>query len=132
MMNYTESNKMIAEFMGLDVPYNTPIGFTGRTTTKFLKPKNVDDWNKVRLYYHKSWEYLMPVVEKIIDYKYDDEPDGTAFLRTFGMKDEQGLYMVRFNRCVLHSEETLLNATYMACLDFIENDRIWHATKTQE
>ena len=127
MMNYTETNKEIAEFMGMKYYSKSQDGSWYR-----LREGAPDLIHDSAFEYHTSWKSLMPVVEKIIDYKYDDEPDGTAFLRTFGMKDEHGLYMVRFNRCVLHSAETLLNATYMACLDFIENDMIWHATKTQD
>ena len=79
-------------------------------------------------HYQKSWNWLMPVVEKIIQHKYWEEDDinreETAFLRTFGMKDEEGKFMVRFNRCPVFAGNTLLEATYLAVLNFIKNKEL--------
>jgi hypothetical protein len=47
-MNTTENNKLIAEFMGY--PY-------------FLSDSGVDSWGDDE--FHQSWDWLMPVVEKI-------------------------------------------------------------------
>lgn len=71
-----------------------------------------------KLQYHSSWGRLMPVVEKIVAIRY--EGDETAYLRTFGMRNHDGNYMVRFNWCSLHEADTLLWATYSAVVDFIE------------
>ena len=56
-MNTTENNKLIAEFMGLE-PYNL----------KYIKHpffKREKEIHVVNLKYHTSWDWLMPVVEKI-------------------------------------------------------------------
>lgn len=68
--------------------------------------------------YIKSWDALMLVVEKIIRTKYED--GDTAYLRTFGMQKEDGQYMVRFNCNPVFWAPTLIEATYLAVLDFIK------------
>jgi hypothetical protein len=61
----TENNKLIAEFMGID-------------------QVDIDTWLETNsnLHYHTSWDWLMPVIEKIqdkhlenpkLDYDYIDE-----------------------------------------------------------
>lgn len=115
------NNSVIAEFMGLkkhigedqQVFYDI---ITGKTLNNRIKIEN--------LKYHSHWESLMPVVQKILDYEYLDVSDDEVFarphLRTFGMKDDDtGFYMVRFNRCRLFIAETLIEATYLAVIDFI-------------
>ncbi len=59
-----ENNKLIAEFMGLEVLYRpNSNGFIEISDTELC---DVDD-----LIYHTSWNWLMPVVEKIEDLGYD-------------------------------------------------------------
>ncbi len=66
-MNTQENNKLIAEFMGLEY---SP------------KDKRWDDWftkegtrvtfgSRIPLQYHTSWDWLMPVVERIESLGYD-------------------------------------------------------------
>lgn len=70
--------------------------------------------------YHLLWEYLMPIVEKIIQHEYEDGQN--ACLRTFGMIDNQtGKYMVRFNRCALFKHSNLKTATWFAVVDFAKH-----------
>lgn len=85
----------------------------------------------VKFQYETSWEWLMPVVEKISRHVYDEqeeEDDGfggkrvikyTAFPRTFGMLSMEGKIMVRFNRATLFEADTLIDATYQAVVDWI-------------
>jgi hypothetical protein len=61
-----DGNKIIAEFMGDDVPCEFPYGFGGKTIVHYMHPSKVKNWAKVKLYYHSSWNALMPVVQKII------------------------------------------------------------------
>lgn len=52
----TEGNKLIAEFMG------------GHLNTDSQQSRNewiFPDWHTDQLYYHESWDWLMPSVEKI-------------------------------------------------------------------
>lgn len=63
-MTTEENNKLIAEFMGLTEPFELPqfgtIRPNGDFKTEFLAHQ---------LRYHNSWDWLMPVVEKISDMK---------------------------------------------------------------
>lgn len=58
-MNITESNKLIAEFMGMKKHHND----------NSMMVKITSQGNEVvlidTLQYHSSWDWLMPVVEKI-------------------------------------------------------------------
>lgn len=106
-------NKIIAEFMNEkkdDRFYFFP----------FLKSQYKTGWSSLpNMQFHQSWDWLMPVVEKISDVKYADGEN--ACLRTFGMiNPENGMFMVRFNRSFLNEEETLMKATYKACIEFIK------------
>lgn len=66
-MNTTDNNKLIAEFMGLVVSDRD--NYTSELHT------NVD----ADLKYHTSWDWLMPVVDKILDISFQDEGDAEDF-----------------------------------------------------
>lgn len=116
-------NELIAEFHGwTHVP--TPKG-KGKGIWNFTA------WNKAAFnsecfLYHKSWDWLMPVVEKIskITFKWETKHESgtdSYYLRTFGMLDEEtGRVMVRINNCALHTAPTLIEATYKAVVEFIK------------
>ena len=84
-----------------------------------------DDCNEYphRLEYNTCWKWLMPVVEKIFRTRIGDGIDTVDFAcaRTFGMINEDGLTMVRFNGFQVHSEATLIEATYKAVIQFIKH-----------
>ena len=72
-----------------------------------------------------NWNALMAVVEKILTIHYGwkgiyNEFDDCPYLRTFGMRDKEGKYMVRINANTLHSADTLIEATWLAVIDFIQ------------
>lgn len=72
---------------------------------------------------YNTWEWLMPVVDKICQTKYTDGEN--AYFRTFGMVDsESGLYMSRINRCSLFMAETLLEAVFLSVVDFVSQHSI--------
>lgn len=108
-------NELIAEFMGID--FTSPDAYSTYPTPLCKRFGEYD----------RSWQWLMPVVDKII--KIRCAPDSkvdldTFFLRTFGMINPQtGKYMVRFNRCVVFEANTLFDALYMAVVDFIKLNR---------
>ena len=56
-MKTTEGNKLIAEFMGIE-------SYEANGYTNFVYEKN-NHRTDVDLSYHDSWDWLMPVVEKI-------------------------------------------------------------------
>lgn len=78
------------------------------------------------LLFYESWDWLMPVVEKIskITFKWETKHESgtdSYYLRTFGMLDEEtGRVMVRINNCALHTAPTLIEATYKAVVEFIK------------
>lgn len=111
-----EGNKLIAEFMGKHLYDDKPAMPTS------MQSKGLE--------YHSNWSWLMQVVHKISDYHYPEywthgkdpdagEWDDTAYPRTFGMRDKEGNYMVRFNANALHYGKTLIEATWNAVVDFI-------------
>jgi hypothetical protein len=63
-----KENKLIAEFMGWEEIYKD----ASQLDYKFAKPneiiyrRNIDD-----LKYHSSWDWLMPVVKKVISKDYE-------------------------------------------------------------
>jgi len=69
--------------------------------------------------FDKRWDWIMPVVEKICKEKFKD--GSTAFLKTFGMITDDLGFMVRFNRHSLFIEDTLIQATFLAVGDFLQN-----------
>ena len=61
-----EGNKLIAEFMGIEVPHEQTT-FAGNKIINYVKISSLgdEDFLKVKLYYRASWDKLMPVIEKI-------------------------------------------------------------------
>lgn len=111
-----EGNKLIAEFIGFEYNRSLPAHGGG-----VLMTLTIEDCR-----YHSSWDWLMPVVEKITGLKYKTDNENvfdnsdTAHLRTFGMKNEAGEFMVRFNRFGLFCSPQLINATWLAVVAFIK------------
>lgn len=111
-----EGNKLIAEFMKAEqhTPYwvNLRAGVRGE-------------------YYHSSWNWLMPVVEKIgkigiPDDKYESGERiyvDNYYPRTFGMMDNKGEnYLFRLNGFTVHESKTLIGSVYLGVIEFIK----WH------
>lgn len=82
--------------------------------------------------YHSDWADLMPVIEEISRYKYpefygpitpseEDRPpfEDHAYPRTFGMRNNEGHYMVRINAQPLHSAEIFIEAAWKAAVGFV-------------
>jgi hypothetical protein len=65
-MNTQENNKMIAEFMGMEKERHADGRYLFTTDIDELKGADTRFWEE--LYFHVSWDWLMPVVEKIEDY----------------------------------------------------------------
>jgi hypothetical protein len=116
MSNEAENNKLIDIFMtGRELmPNGKTLGF------KQGYPKQYENWYDTvdicNLTYHRSWSRLMPVVEKIMAHQFDD--DEFAYLRTFAQRSSTE-WMVRINRFTLHTDKTLVGATYKAVIEFI-------------
>jgi len=90
-------NKLIAEFMGMEEERHTD----GRYlfTTDLEEEKGIDTRFTEELYFHISWDWLMPVVDKMNTTELWEEYD-ISYLAT---------YLV----------STDINATYNAVVEFI-------------
>lgn len=114
-MNYVETleaNKKIAIFMG----YTEKQLLSGVHVLEHTS--KADFIYTGQLGYNFRWDWLMPVVEKILSQKWQDG-ENVSF-RTFGSyNSETGNIMVRFDRCKLVSGPDLITATYFAVIDYI-------------
>lgn len=131
MTNITKGNILICEYMGVEfIPYKDNSSYnksfnTYKKCKKWIK-NNAEEgyvpaigWNQNVGDYHRNWASLMPVVEKINTYEYEDGE--LAFIRTFGQYNKEGLPMVRINRMGLFTSETLIQATYLAVVNFLSS-----------
>ena len=103
-----EGNKLIAEFMGM-VRHNH-ISYATWANSKG------DHIFESVLQYHSSWDWLMPVVEKIESLKNSDDYE----IDIFGNCCDIG---GRFEAV----GETKIAAVYIAVIEFIK----WHKTQTK-
>lgn len=106
-----EGNKIIAEFDQKEEDYDEH-----------------GVWQKLN--YHSNWNLLMPIIEKISRIRCpwsDAEISDTYYPRTFGMLSPDGKPMVRINANSLHTADSLIQATWLAVIDFIT---YYNQTKT--
>ena len=104
-----DNNKLIAEFMGLK--YKSGDFFIPtRPKPRWVEGYVGGDWlSQDELKYHTSWDWLMPVVDKI-------ESLGYVFTIQGG-KAEYG-EMVSRTRCFIVNDK--LSSTYQAVVEFIK------------
>lgn len=121
-------NELIAKFMDLQRSNSIWSDDEHAYTMKFS-----DCFKKIvpsEMKFHSSWDWLMPVIEKIAQHTYEsyNESNGykdiivhdRAYPRTFGMIDNEGKWMVRINRQHLEQENTLIEAAYKSVIEFIK------------
>lgn len=112
-----QGNKLIADFMGIETKV-----YTDRPSMIYYSYNgfmNTIDQMK----YHLSWDWLMPIIEKIskVPVIGATEQSDTCYPRTFGMlQDDTGLPMFRFNCCHLYVGATLIEAAWIAVVEFIK------------
>lgn len=98
------------------------------TIARFMGMEGSDDFIRQNYAYHKNWQILMPVIEKISkipllnwDNTTCTDPQDGCWPRTFGMPSEDGKnVMVRFNGFSLHTAPTLIEAAHMAVYEVAE------------
>jgi len=120
-----EGNQLIAEFHGWrHIP--TPKG-KGKGYWDFPDWKKAN-WDAGSFQYHSSWDWLMPMLEKISriplpgDGTRPAEPHETFYPYTFGMLSAEGRLMVRICANALFEADTLMEATWLAVVDFIKTN----------
>lgn len=136
-----QNNKLIAEFMGYQILHKKfqYRNFNSSNESYFENDEGEivcdERGQEVNLYpdgdplsdlselpFNSSWEWLMPVLEKIFRLKIGDgiEYVEYACARTFGMLNpETGQIMIRLSGSQLYQADTLIKATYMAVIDFL-------------
>ncbi len=127
-MNTQENNKLIAEFMGLiirDKEGNLP------TCSQQHKLFVAEEWDKLYLVspyspngpdYHKSWDWLMPVVDKIESFQ--DGEDGDSMRgHLYNFRIEQHFVYIldgeSMDVIIEMNGDSKLDATYNAVVEFI-------------
>ena len=122
-----EEGKLIADFLGWDFSSGVckvlsdkdkAIAFNWGGTADRLPIGHGVVYEHELYNFSYSWDWLMLAIEKISEFKYED--GDTAYPRTFGMKKHDS-FMFRFNRCSLFKCETLMEAAYLAVVDFIKS-----------
>ena len=117
----TENNKLIAEFMGLNLYRENWYKSTIGTEKKICKEND--------LQYHSDWNWLMEVVEKIERYCYDEidtefKIDIFAGASIFIPKSKDREKMpIHFD----YINNPKIQAVYNACVEFIK----WYNTEKQ-
>jgi hypothetical protein len=107
-----ENNRLIAEFMGYEIIYRpNSNGFIEISDTELC---DVDD-----LEYHKSWDWLMPVVDKIeSDERFDVNILQYGTIISSNTK-ERG-YIEIVNNVANISFDSKIDHTYQAVVEFIK------------
>lgn len=130
-----DGNNLIAEFMP-DMVWKVPENPAYTAYWRWVNPKGIGirdyvcgstksskEERFVSLSYHSDWNRLMPVVEKISKIKLPEAANDfdTHHPTTFGMLNaETGRPMFRFYCCSVFEANTLIEAAWMACVDFIK------------
>lgn len=117
-----EGNKLIGEFMGLQVSVIKDRDLDEKKYVIDLVKSN--RYNEAfPVAYHCDWSWLMPVIEKISSTKIGDGITYVeyAYPRTFGMLNEYGEFMFRFNGFSLHASKELIKAAWLAVVEYIEH-----------
>jgi hypothetical protein len=105
-----KNNKLIAEFMGAD--------FNDKGMTRICGKFGLERVSALNLKYHTSWDWLMPVVEKIESLKYRVEISHNGCL----IESHKDLDTARINSGIGEIEPTKLKATYKAVVGFINQN----------
>lgn len=114
----TENNKLIAEFMGLSIKE----GVSYYTDVNDMFPMGIEV-DKPYLPYDKSWDWLMPVVEKIEEVFIDDSNLIIKEHRyEFDMKYTQCEIYDHVRDCVVASGDmgSKILSTYQSVVEFIK------------
>ena len=110
MKNITENNKLIAEFMNLNLYRSFWYKSNIATEKKICKENN--------LKFHKDWNCLMEVVEKIESiedgiYQVDILQEGCKILKKCSLLIDKTVSK-------LEPDTTKIKSVYLACVEFIK------------
>ena len=112
----TEGNKLIAEFMGGKVVSNI---FICNESTRTHNEKCLDHYNIAQASYDSSWDWLMPVVEKI-QHLENELPARIDFQIHLLGAVELHINNKRVFEMTAFEPGTLINAVYKGVIEFIK------------
>ena len=107
-MKNIENNKLIAEFMGVE-----------KENGLYLFTTSMDDYKTDTLYFDTSWDWLMPVVEKIKRELYEVRIEcllDMTTVRVFHNYDDENEISAGYNSEVNND----IKAYYQAVVEFIK------------
>lgn len=95
-------------------------GYLGYRTPAFCVPNKSIQHLLNENKFNNSWDWIMPVIEKIVSVEKFEDGENIK-LRTFGAINEEGLFMVRFDRHSLFQSKDFFQASFDAIVDFLRN-----------
>ena len=107
-----KTNKLIAEFMGYE-----SYEFRGYTMFVYEEDNHRTD---VDLNYHTSWDWLMPVVQRIECTSTDNKDNSDNFFNVAIEVFECNINGVDTSINISHNAQTKIKATYNAVVEFIK------------
>jgi hypothetical protein len=111
-----QNNKLIAEFIGMQ---NTNIGWYDNNEVLTIKDNNTFD----ELLFHSSWDWLMPVVRKIVDLCINDGVEGN-------FKEDWTLFESEQYTSILNTVSlAIIEDSYKVVVEFI---KWYNETKNRE
>lgn len=121
-----EGNRLISEFMGA-----TPCKLMGKTIG-IVDAYECEEWKLPvdEIQYHSSWDWLMPVIEKIESLHYDVQicTDSVSIIDMAGeecaFNDYQD-FNSEWHQQDSPSAENKIHATWLSAIEFIK----WHTRK---
>lgn len=116
-----EGNSLIAEFMGRLQEHHIVEGFDQEYGTFESRPETEHDWK-----FHTSWDWLMPVVEKIQSMYVNVDIHGTSYdnncyIHYSGAEPEEQLLLEKLQsfKGIYIGNASKIEATYSAVIQFI-------------
>jgi hypothetical protein len=112
MKTTEENNRLIAEFLGLQLEQDQERLYINGLGTKLINET-----------FNKDWNWLMEVVEKIENLTNENNfilYDFTIFSDAVLIADQQGNEVILINKSDNGEFTTKIEATYLACVRFIE------------
>lgn len=113
-METIENNKLIAEFLGVQPNELGEYEMFG--VIESIDPDDQHFYTARVLKFNDSWDWLMPVVEKIESLNYDFQMMGGCWVIIYDIDPdrEQGTELIE------ESAETKIKTVYAACVRFIK------------
>lgn len=119
-MNTTENNKLLAEFLGFK-----------KLSNHFYNPQDIlysieqnTEWFSEDLKFHKDYNWLMLVVEKITFISMEDDNFGYNYIYIgYDFEDKKhyvNLFVSQDNQLNGESKTSKIEALYLTCVEFVK------------